>query len=86
MFSRNEHFSIGAYPIEKVVDPTGAGDTFGGALISALACGKTLKDSLIYGSSLASLCVEGFGSDKIQKVSESTVEERVNFLESTVKP
>ena len=86
LFSRNEHFSIGAYPIEKVVDPTGAGDTFGGALISALACGKTLTDSLIYGSSLASLCVEGFGSDKIQKVSESTVEERVNFLESTVKP
>ena len=85
LFSRNEHFSIGAYPIEKVVDPTGAGDTFGGALISALACDKTITDSVIYGSSLASLCVEGFGSDKIQNVSERIINERVNFLQSTVK-
>ena len=86
LFTRNEHFAVGAYPIQKVVDPTGAGDTFGGGLISALACGKTLTDSLIYGSSLASLCVEGFGIDKIQEVSESTIMDRVNFLQSTVKP
>ncbi len=86
LFTRNEHFAVGAYPIEKVVDPTGAGDTFGGGLISALACGKPLTDSLIYGSSLASLCVEGFGTDKIQQVSESTIMDRVNFLQSTVKP
>ena len=86
LFTRNEHFAVGAYPIEKVVDPTGAGDTFGGGLISALACGKTLRDSLIYGSSLASLCVEGFVIDKIQEVSESTIMDRVNFLQSTVKP
>jgi len=85
LFSRNEHFSVGAYPIKKVVDPTGAGDTFGGALISALACDKTLTDSVIYGSSFASLCVEGFGSDKIQNVSERIINERVNFLQSTVK-
>ena len=86
LFTRNEHFSVGAYPIQKVVDPTGAGDTFGGGLISALACGQTLTDALLYGSSLASLCVEGFGIDKIQEVSQSTIMERVNFLESTVKP
>ena len=86
LFSRNEHFSVGAYPIKKVVDPTGAGDTFGGALISALASGKTLTDSVIYGSSLASLCVEVFGTEKIQKVAKSTIKERVNFLLSTVKP
>ena len=86
LFTRNEHFSVGAYPIQKVVDPTGAGDTFGGGLISALACGQTLTDALLYGSSLASLCVEGFGIDKIQEVSESTIMDRVNFLQSTVKP
>ena len=85
LFSKHESFSVGAYPIKKVVDPTGAGDTFGGGFISALACGKTIKDSLIYGSSLASLCVEGFGTDKIQKVSENAIEDRVIFLQSTVK-
>ena len=85
LFTRNEHFSVGAYPIQKVVDPTGAGDTFGGGLISALAWGKTLTDSMIYGSSLASLCVEGFGIDKIKEVSENTIMDRVNFIESTVK-
>ncbi len=85
LFSKHESFSVGAYPIKKVVDPTGAGDTFGGGFISALACGKTIKDSLIYGSSLASLCVEGFGTDKIQKISESAIEDRFVFLKSTVK-
>ena len=37
LFTRNEHFSVGAYPIQKVVDPTGAGDSFAGGFIGSLA-------------------------------------------------
>ena len=84
LFSNNEHISVGGYPVENVVDPTGAGDTFGGGFISVLASGKSITDALVYGSSLASLCVEGFGANKLREVSESVIMERITFLKSTL--
>ena len=84
LFSNNEHISVSAYPVENVVDPTGAGDTFGGGFISVLASGKSIKDALVYGSSLASLCVEGFGANRLREVSESVIMERITFLKSTL--
>ncbi len=84
LFSNNEHISVGAYPVKNVVDPTGAGDTFGGGFISVLASGKSITDALVYGSSLASLCVEGFGANKLREVSESVIMERITFLKSTL--
>jgi sugar/nucleoside kinase (ribokinase family) len=80
----DEKITIGVYPISKVVDPTGAGDTFGGGFISALAQGKTYKEALVLGSALASICVEGVGIDALEKATVSEIENRQNFLRDKV--
>ena len=82
LFSNKNHIKIEAYPVKEVVDPTGAGDTFGGGFISALASGQSKTDSLIYGSSLASICVEGFGPEEILNASEEDINHRINYLKS----
>ena len=80
----DEKITIGVYPISKVVDPTGAGDTFGGGFISALAQGKTHKEALVLGSALASICVEGVGIDALEKATIADIENRQNFLRGKV--
>ena len=83
LFSNEENIKIGAYKV-NVVDPTGAGDVFGGAFISTLAQGGTLSDSLINGSAMASFCVQGFGTSCILNVSEGEFEHRKSNLYSTL--
>jgi sugar/nucleoside kinase (ribokinase family) len=83
LFSNEENIKIGAYKV-NVVDPTGAGDVFGGAFISTLAQGGTLSDSLVNGSAMASFCVEGFGTSCILNVSEEELEDRKSNLYSTL--
>jgi sugar/nucleoside kinase (ribokinase family) len=80
----DEKITIGVYPISKVVDPTGAGDTFGGGFISALAQGKTYKEALVLGSALASICVEGVGIDALEKATVSEIQKRQIFLRDKV--
>jgi len=80
----DEKITIGVYPISKVVDPTGAGDTFGGGFISALAQGKTYKDALVLGSALASICVEGVGIDALEIATVAEIENRQMFLRDKV--
>ncbi|MCJ7801173.1 MAG: PfkB family carbohydrate kinase [Candidatus Marinimicrobia bacterium] len=80
----DEKITIGVYPISKVVDPTGAGDTFGGGFISALVQGKTYKEALVLGSALASICVEGVGIDALEKATVSEIENRQIFLRDKV--
>jgi len=80
----DEKISIGVYPISKVVDPTGAGDTFGGGFITALAQGKTYKEALVLGSALASICVEGVGIDALEKATVAEIENRQIFLRDKV--
>ncbi|NHZ86329.1 MAG: sugar kinase, partial [Planctomycetia bacterium] len=79
-----EKIKIGVYPIGKVVDPTGAGDTFGGGFVSALAQGKTYKEALVSGSALASICVEGVGIDALEKATITEIENRQNILQDKV--
>ena len=80
----DEKITIGVYPISKVVDPTGAGDTFGGGFITALAQGKTYKEALVLGSALASICVEGVGIDALEKATVAEIENRQIFLRDQV--
>lgn len=80
LFNDNEKISIGVYPINKVVDPTGAGDTFGGGFVSALAQGKSNTEALAHATALASVCVEGVGVDSLLKVSKDEIEKRYNQL------
>ena len=79
-----EKITIGVYPIDKVVDPTGAGDTFGGGFISALAQGKTYKEALILGTALASICVEGVGIEALDNAKMADIEHRQNILQDKV--
>lgn len=78
-------FSFPAYPIEEVVDPTGAGDTFAGGLMGYLSKAKkldekTLKKALIYATTLASFNVEGFGTDRTAPLTLPKVHKRMKEL------
>jgi sugar/nucleoside kinase (ribokinase family) len=74
-------FSVPAYPLEEVVDPTGAGDTFAGGFMGYLA-GKgrvdqqTLRSAMVYGSVLASFTVERFGVERLAKVTPKEIRAR----------
>ena len=82
LFHGEEKVSIGAYPVKDVIDTTGAGDTFGGGFVSALASGGTFLDALIKGSALASICVEGFGVESLLEVNLEEIKKREKFLYS----
>ena len=82
LFSEKQVFFAPALPLEEVFDPTGAGDTFAGGFIGYLA--KTgdisfhnMKRALIYGSAMASFCVEKFGTESLVHLSEKALEDRV---------
>ncbi len=79
-------FICPAYPLHKVVDPTGAGDSFVGGMIGCLATAKgsiedNIRRAMIYGSVVASFCCEGFGLTRITRIKRSDIERRVKELE-----
>lgn len=83
LFYEDRIFFAPAIPLEEVFDPTGAGDTFAGGFIGYLA--KTddisfdnLKRAIIYGSAMASFCVEKFGAERIMNLTQDEIDERVN--------
>jgi sugar/nucleoside kinase (ribokinase family) len=85
-----EVFLAPAYPLEKVVDPTGAGDSFVGGMIGYLAAAKgpiekNLRPAMIYGSVVASFCCEGFGLTRTDKVKRADIEKRVKALEKMAR-
>jgi sugar/nucleoside kinase (ribokinase family) len=78
-------FGYPAYPVVKVVDPTGAGDTFAGGLFGYISRSrrvdeKTLRRAAAYGTVLASFNVEGFGMGKTAPLSMKDVEKRLKDL------
>ena len=82
LFHENQIFSAPALPLAEVFDPTGAGDTFAGGFIGYLAKVGTInfnnmKNAIIYGSALASFCVEKFGTERIKNLSEDEISARV---------
>jgi sugar/nucleoside kinase (ribokinase family) len=75
-------FSAPALPLADVFDPTGAGDTFAGGFIGYLAkVGSinfnNIKNAIIFGSALASFCVEKFGTERIKNLSQEEIAARV---------
>lgn len=81
LFTPSSIFSAPAYPLEKVFDPTGAGDCFAGGFTGYLAKsqGSTeneLRKAVIYGSVMASFCVEDFSLDRLKTLTLGEVEER----------
>ena len=83
-------FIAPAYPLKKLVDPTGAGDSFAGGLMGYLASAKgsvdaNLRRAMVYGSVTASFCCEGFGLNRTTKVTRAAIEARVKELEKLTK-
>ena len=85
LFSNKEHLKIGAFPVKQVIDPTGAGDVFAGAFTACLSAGKTSQSALLNASAMASICIESFGTERVQSASNDEIRERVDFLSKTVK-
>ena len=82
LFSKNEFFTIPAYPVKKVKDPTGAGDTFAGGFAGFLSQKndlnfETLKLAVVHGTVMASFCVEGFGTSQMENLSKEAFQNRL---------
>ncbi|SMC82048.1 PfkB family carbohydrate kinase [Pedobacter nyackensis] len=82
LFHEDKIFSAPALPLAEVFDPTGAGDTFAGGFIGYMAKVGTvnfnnMKNAIIFGSALASFCVEKFGTEKILNLTQEEVAARV---------
>jgi sugar/nucleoside kinase (ribokinase family) len=80
-------FALPAYPLETVLDPTGAGDSFAGGLVGYVAAHPEedpshdlLRRAMAYGTALASFNVEEFGTERIQRLTSDEISERVGEL------
>ncbi|GGC02900.1 PfkB family carbohydrate kinase [Dyadobacter sediminis] len=82
LFQEDRIFFAPALPLEEVFDPTGAGDTFAGGFIGYLASTndisfENMKRAIIYGSAMASFCVEKFGTERIVNLTQQEIDARV---------
>ena len=85
LFSLTEHIAVDAFPVTNVVDPTGAGDVFAGAFVASLANEDSKETALLYASASASISIESFGIEKLQSASNNEINDRINFLNKTLK-
>ena len=81
MFKKNKHFNAPGYPLENIKDPTGCGDSFGGAFIGYLAKTRDLSESnfrkaVVYGSVVASHNAEDFGLNRLKRLTMADIEKR----------
>lgn len=89
LFHDDELFYAPALPLEEVFDPTGAGDTFAGGFIGHICSSDevsfdSMKRGIIYGSALASFCVEKFGTHKLLDLDRADLHKRVmRFIDLT---
>ena len=82
LFHENDIFFAPALPLEEVFDPTGAGDTFAGGFIGYIAktgdiSFENMKRAIIYGSAMASFCVEKFGTERLKELDIEDIHDRV---------
>lgn len=89
-FDGDAMFFAPAYPLEEVVDPTGAGDTFAGGLAGYLArtgdlSHAGLRRAIMAGSAAASFCVEAVGTRKVNGLRESDVSQRLELFRKLIE-
>lgn len=82
LFHNKEVFFAPALPLEEVFDPTGAGDTFAGGFTGYITQSEdvsfeNMKNAIIYGSNMASFCVEQFGTQRMEKLEKKEVQQRL---------
>ena len=85
LYSNKSEFFCPTFKIDKVIDPTGAGDSFAGAFAGHLAKSKnysfeSISNALIYANAVASFCVEKFGVDNMINISKEEINDRINFI------
>lgn len=83
LFGEAETYFCPALPLEEVFDPTGAGDTFAGGFVGHLAATNdisfdNMRKALVYGSAMASFCVEKFGTERLIHLTQDEIKQRVN--------
>lgn len=89
LFHEEGKFALPAYPVTQLHDPTGAGDSFAGALIGRLSSRNradfsAIKEAMLYATCTASLTVEAFGCDRLESAGKSEIEERVASLNQLI--
>jgi sugar/nucleoside kinase (ribokinase family) len=89
LISEGARFALPAYPVDTVVDPTGAGDSFAGGFMGYLAAVQnthpaTLRRAMLYGTVTASHCVESFSTDALAALGRSQLEARFNELHDLI--
>ena len=89
-FIGNEFFTVPAFPLRQLADPTGAGDSFAGGFMGYLA--KTgdhgpdgLRRAIVFGSVMASFCVEQFSLDALRELNESQIAQRYRSFQSLTR-
>lgn len=90
LFGDKQIFFAPALPLEEVFDPTGAGDSFAGGFLGFLAAQKrvnfeSMKQAVIYGSAMASFCVEKFGTERIINLDKAEIKARVQAFVDLVQ-
>ena len=89
VFSKDDIFALPAYPLQAVADPTGAGDTFAGGFVGYVAAqiaagneisSEILRTAMAYGTSIASYNVEEFGTERVARLTQAEIDERVHDL------
>lgn len=90
-YSKSHHFAFSAFPVENVIDPTGAGDSFAGGLMGYLSkekkvTQKSLHRAVLYAQSLSSYNVEGFGMAKTAPLTKAKVNARLTDLKKHIMP
>jgi len=85
LMSKSSYFVAPAFPVQKVVDPTGAGDCFAGGFVGYLAQNKRFEDSelrkaIIYGTVIASFCVEDFSFRRLAKLKNEDLNKRYDTI------
>jgi sugar/nucleoside kinase (ribokinase family) len=85
LVGENVRYALPAYPVDQVLDPTGAGDCFAGGFMGYLAAADcvepaTMRRAMLYGTVTASFCVQGFGVEALDSKRRAHVESRFNEL------
>ncbi len=92
LVTRDGFFALPAYPLESVIDPTGAGDTFAGGFVGYIAshpneelADETLRSAMAHGTALASFNVEEFGTERIERLTGEEISARVEELHAITR-
>ncbi len=85
MISQDGYFSAPAFPLQTVVDPTGAGDTFAGGFVGYLASCESVNDlnirkAIVQGNVLASFCVEDFSFKRLIQLTDQNLKKRLTHF------